>query len=138
MTETLTEMTRRVLPFETDSVPNEAHFGYSAAVRAKVQATTGTLLPYFGNTVLFSLSDRFHSIVTSLTDALYEVLGSDVLAEPLPQTACTSRSATYTRLPALTGSAPKYSSQLPARTTTFTSYPPGAESTCGQRESSTS
>lgn len=83
--ESLACFTARTTTFQTDSVPDEFHFGLPTSLAHKVAPRTGALLPFHGNTVAYFLDEATRGLVAHLTRRLHE-RHEDSLAEPLPIT----------------------------------------------------
>ena len=85
MPESLAAFHARVDGFSACSLPQEGGFATSAGLTAKV-APDGRLLPYYGNTVIFSLPDAVKLALCRRQAAVYHRAGW-ILAEPLaPET----------------------------------------------------
>lgn len=81
--ESLAEFSARVLPFQTNSVPDESVFGLPSSLSTKVAPRSGELKPFYGDTVAFFLSESVQQLVGKVSEELYVRMG-DSLSLPLP------------------------------------------------------
>lgn len=80
--ETLTEYRRRT-GFMWDSLPRSGGIATNPNLRKKADGD-GSLLPFYGDTVIFDLPQEMKRWLSGVQATLHEALGS-MLAEPLPQ-----------------------------------------------------
>lgn len=82
MLETLTEFHARVDGFMLDSLPHEGALLTREPLREKV-GPDGSLLPFFGNTMIYDLPDKAKVAIAHMQTLLHH-RAADCLAQPLP------------------------------------------------------
>ena len=81
--ENLQEFDDRINSFQSNSIPNEPVFGIPTSLKGKVAPGTGTLQPFYGDTIAYFLDAQGTRIVGTISDDLHVRFGGS-LSQPLP------------------------------------------------------